>query len=83
MAFSLKASYSGLGQQKRGLSVQAAPYHVKLKNGKDSFCAHLKEVYQEFSRAVVLSVFDRRECAYLNLDVLWTTHRRRFLSLGQ
>lgn len=81
MSFRLKASHSGLGKRKDGLSVAAAPYHVKLKNGKDRFCAHLKEVYGEFSQAAVDSVFDRHEKAFLDLEALWSKHRRRFLSL--
>jgi len=82
MGFELRASHSGLGKQKNQLSVAAAPYHVKLKDGKDKFCAHLKEVYGGFSQAAVDSVFDRHERAFLDLEALWTRHRRRFVTLA-
>jgi hypothetical protein len=80
MAFKIEAARSGAGRRKPRLSIAAAPYQVIFTNGKRQMLGGLREVYTAHSRVSVESIFDRHKKAYLDLNVLWHTHRRKFLA---
>lgn len=80
MGFKIKASRSGHGAAKTQLSVAAAPYQVTFKDGRKCFYGELKEIYEKTSIHDVTSVFDRHKKAFLDLDVIWNHHRRKFIT---
>lgn len=79
MGFRIKPAKSGAGQRSSKLSIAAAPYQVNFKNGKRRLCGELREIYQDISMESVASVFDRHERSFLDLESLWTRHRRKFV----
>lgn len=80
MGFKMKPAKSGAGQRSANLSIAAAPYQVNFKNGKRRMCGQLREIYQDTSMEAVASVFDRHKRSFLDLEVLWKRHRRKFVS---
>jgi hypothetical protein len=76
MVFSLPL----LRRRRRWVSVACGPYRVRLKDGKERFCGGLREICQIFALTSVDSIFDRREKAFLDLQTIWKSRRRKFLN---
>jgi hypothetical protein len=82
MVFKMKTSRNGAGKPSGSgdkLSIAAAPYQVKFKNGKSRFYGTLREIYATVSKSSVESVFDRHEKSYLDTEILWKSRRRKFI----
>jgi len=79
MAFNMKPARSGAGRRKPRLSIAAASYRVNFKDGKKRMYGDLKEIYGSTGQETVDSIYDRHAGAFLDLDVLWKNHRRKFV----
>lgn len=63
-------------KQLKQLSIHAAPYVVKMTNGEEHYYGTLGEITANH-RSRVTSVWDRKFKTFLDLNALWTNHKRK------
>lgn len=61
------------------LSIACAPYLIRSISGRERFCANIREILESFPRDEVESVYDRKANRFLDMTVLWTSRRRKYI----